>query len=142
MVEITLRLPVEELGEALRALVGREQEGTPLPLRSGENPEFDQEEFRRMQAEESSGETAEPRRSGSGGESAASIRRARAEVGAHFSAPEPASYSVELPGAAAGARESGGLSRGEETGEKPEARRLERQWERDSRRYDGGFSLY
>ena len=57
-------------------------------------------------------------------------------------APEPASYAVELPG-------SGSLRRSVESqrvaelhGELPTPASLAQRWERDSRRYDGGFPLY
>ena len=153
MMEITFRLPTEELGALLRALGGQGwTEGGRTA--AGENPAFDRERFARMAAETApsggeeaffpageAGYGAAPSSAGRAAGETAPARRVRAEVGRRLSVPEPASYGVELPAAAPA--EGRGLPVPEEkTGEKWEERRLERRWERDSRRYDGGFSLY
>ncbi len=64
----------------------------------------------------------------------APVRRGSGTAGRRLSAPEPASYAVERP--AGSEKES--AERG--AGLSPKA--LSDRWERDSRRYDGGFTLY
>lgn len=89
----------------------------------------------------------------------APVRRGSGTAGRRLSAPEPASYAVERALPAAGRTlpaekgsvksesgtaerpaeaEKGAAERG--TGLSPKA--LSDRWERDSRRYDGGFTLY
>ena len=141
MIEITLRLPAEQWGETLRALVDRGQDSEPVLRRGGENSAFDQERFRRLETAGEAEQQEPEARPHRDREDTAEIRTARMEVGSRFSAPEPASYRVEAPEQAeAGRRE---IPPAEEKGRaEPSADRWLERWERDSRRYDSGFPLY
>ena len=70
-------------------------------------------------------------------------RRGIGTAGGRLSAPEPASYAAALPAPATG-RQGGAPERAEERSGGPalSAEEMSRRWERDSRRYDGGFALY
>ena len=68
-------------------------------------------------------------------------RRGSGTAGRRLSAPEPASYAVELPvPAEKGVPAARGAA--EERGAELSPKALSDRWERDSRRYDGGFTLY
>ena len=87
-----------------------------------------------------------PRRESGGPEiqEAVTLRRGSGELGRWLSAPEPATYAVE--------RSAEGSRRGESREDAGEpaipgaetltAEELSQRWERDSRRYDGDFTLY
>ena len=157
MIEVTFRLSAVELRQAVQALLGLTCPGDAErtgKVQSGENPAFRQDVFERMQGAPEKAEAtlaakkAEnwPVSSAASAENEAPltpVRRVEAAVGSRLSAPEPASYAIELPGG------QPSPWRDSERGEMPAELdgvltpvSLAKRWERDSRRYDGGFPLY
>ena len=165
MIEVILRLPAEGLWQAAEALLGLARPGGAVSqggeaaaaAQSGENGAFREEVFERLrqaQTEREAGEAVIRRREepswpermevipSAEPETTLPVRRAAGEVGSRLSAPEPASYAVELPGSGSLRRSVESQRAAELHGELPTPASLAQRWERDSRRYDGGFPLY
>ena len=150
LVEITFRLPLEALGRLAPLLEAAGRETAEEQTEGGQAASFDMEQFEAVRAEEPvlperpAAAVGEPEAAGREGQiaepllSAAPLREQRnVELGESVREERDVSLErlVQEPGDAARYREAA------ERESAPEARDLSALWERDARRYDGGFPL-
>ena len=150
LVEITFRLPLEALGRLAPLLEAAGRETAEEQTEGGQAASFDMEQFEAVRAEEPvlperpATAAGEPEAAGREGQiaepllSAAPLREQRnVELGESVREERDVSLErlVQEPGDAARYREAA------ERQSAPEARDLSALWERDARRYDGGFPL-
>ena len=150
LVEITFRLPLEALGRLAPLLEAAGRGTAEEQTEGGQAASFDMEQFEAVRAEEPvlperpAAAAGEPEAAGREGQiaepllSTAPLREQRnVELGESVREERDVSLErlVQEPGDAARYREAA------ERESAPEARDLSALWERDARRYDGGFPL-